>query len=506
MNYMKRILRAAVGTLFFASFMLFLFVTAVKFRVLNSDFWITALNKSGIYQQLSGEVVKFRSQIEGEVSKARRQGAPIPREINEILTIDQKLSESRLRELGETNVKRLFGFVNKEAEDLYLFLPIKEWNLPVKALGFVPFSELTAKTSLKDVLIGISKLGFSKQTPEEVEKTVRDFKNLRDELTKINLVWFGLLVLSLVLLAGHYFLGEGIVDRISGTAWTVMLSGFLAKLVGFGLVFGIGAILAKSKTMNPAVVLGAKSLASQFFALGEGIGLALGVLGLAGVIAVPKLIKQKELKAPEKKIGFVKRSILFVLGVILGFLILLLPLILAIAVFGGKGKGAGVPFSTGTKQSTTGGIYVSKSGWSMKQPSGWEALADKENEGFLKRPSETPTNWAAIEVKPLQRITEIDAGGHVKTIQDGITAQFKNSDIVEAAKESVVSGMKVFSAIFDYDTVISGTQMRLRARAVEFFPAKTGNGFLVISRAPVESWSKYEGAIKEAVATFTLPK
>lgn len=486
---MKRILRAAVGTLFFASLMLFLFVTALKFRVLNSDFWITALNKSGVYQQVSGELVKFREKMGVDVSKARRQGAPIPKEVDDLLAIDKTLSEARIKELLETNVKRIIAFVNKETEELTLFLPVKEWSLPVKAFGFVPFAEMTANTSLREVMNAITKVGLSKQTPEEVEKSVVDIKKLRNDLTAINLVWLGLLVVSLLLLAGHYFLGEGQVDRIGGTAWTVMLSGFLAKLTGFGSVFMVGVILAKSK-LSPQVVLTIKSLASQFFALGEWIGFLLGLVGLCVIIAVSVMVKQKKSKPTEKKISFIKRWILFSIGVALGIGILLAPFVLVGAsVF----KSASAP-------------YKSESGWSMVVPAGWEVVKDKESEGFIKKPSGSPTDWAAIEIKPLERTAEIDSGRHLETIKKGIPLVFKSAKIVSEPGEELTSGMKVFLVIYDYDAQIGGRTIRLRAAAAEFFPAKTGSGFLVIARVPVESWDSYERVMRSAVATFTLPK
>ena len=265
-------------------------MTALKFRLLEPKFWKTALDKGGVYKQL-------QVQVEGSLSQSResvrKQGgtAGMSKEMMRLLYIDKELTADRFKELIETNVDRLLGYVNGESKDLFLYLPVKEWNLPVAVLKQPALERLTGRTSVPEVMAALGdKAG-------QVKPIIDGLKQIKDLVGVLTIVWIGLLVVVVGTLAGHYFLGVGPVDRIGGTAWLVMISGFLAKLVGVGAgrIFELIAVNSKPPLPTWGAELG-RSLVGQFFDVGATIGLVVGIAGLVGVGVVMYLKKSGSLE------------------------------------------------------------------------------------------------------------------------------------------------------------------------------------------------------------------
>ncbi len=510
----KRILRAALGVIFFFTFLLLLLTGAVKFRILSASFWKTALDGGGVYQQLQSQVGKFGEGAESDLRKQAAEAGASAKAVQTFMTsgpfaplfsLDELLTESRFRELIETNIDRLLGYLNGKDKELILFLPVKEWNLPVAAFGQPAMARFTAQTPVEDVF---QILGMK---PDQAKSSIDGLGQVKTVLGYLIVVWIVLLLLVVGVGVGHYFLGGGLGDRVGGTAWLLMISGFVAKLIGMGADNVFGFVAANSKPpMDPTIAALGRSLVGQFFSFGATFGLIVGVIGLAGIVGGIYLGKKEKSKVEKARIGLVKRLLAFVLGVGLGLLVLGGAVGLVVVSLGGKvdlkmGEGSVSIGSTGGETE----VYKSDKGWSMKSPAGFETLKDETSEGFLKRPSQSSTNWAAIEVKETGRPKEVDEGTWLSAFQkafDSGALGLKNAKLVQEPKEDVDRGMKRFDFVLDHDSVISGTSMRLRLWRVEFYPQSGGEGFAINTRVPVELWDKYEKIVREALGTFEIDK
>lgn len=333
MKMIKRILRAALGVVFFFVFFIFLLVGALKFRVLSPTFWKTSLDKGGVYQQLQGQVTKMLADMKTSLIKDNG-GRALPPEamkmLGPFLSIDKLLTAERFKELIETNIDRLFSYLDSNDKELILFLPVTEWKLPVQI--FIPaLAKLTAHTSLKDALPA---LGIK---PEQVKSVMDQLDQIRILLGYLPIAWIVLLLLVVGIGVAHYFLGVGLADRINGTAWLVMISGFAAALVGFSAdkIFESIAVSSKPPLPTWGIELG-KSFIGQFFNFGAMIGLVTGVIAIVTIIGVIYLIKQGKIKKEAATMGFVKRFLSFTIGVILGFVILVGPVAGVALMIGGN--------------------------------------------------------------------------------------------------------------------------------------------------------------------------
>lgn len=330
----RRILRSGLGVVFFFVFFCFLFVGALKFRALSPKFWKTALNKGGVYQQLHDQVTKMQMGLEESI-KEQAGGKALPPKVAEelvpLLFIDKVLTADRFKGLIETNIDRLSDYLNGKDENLILYLPVVEWKLPIQAFDQPALSSLTAQTPVKDALplLGVK--------PEQTKSIMDGLSQARTFVSYLTTVWLILLLLVVGIGVGHYFLGVGLPGRISGTTWLVMTSGSAAMLIGLsaGRIFELVATNAKPPMPTWGVELG-KSLVSQFFNFGALIGLGTGIIGLITIVVVIYLIKQGKIKEEKEATSLIKKVLSFVIGVILGFVILGTVVVMTAVALGGK--------------------------------------------------------------------------------------------------------------------------------------------------------------------------
>src|SRR3989344_3494285 len=517
----KRILRAGLGVIFFFVFLVFLLVGALKFRILSPTFWKTALDKGEVYQLLQDQIAGSLSQSRESVEK---QGGPagMPKEMLRLLYLDKELTADRFRELIETNIDRVFGYFGGKDKELVLSLPIKEWDLPVVAFGQPALAKLNAQTTVEDALqiVGMK--------PEQTKPVIEGLVLVKTILGYLTLVWIILLLLTVGIGAGHYFLGVGLIDRISGTAWLVMISGFVAKLIGIGAgrIFELIAVSSKPPLPAWGGELG-RSLVGQFFDLGATAGLIVGILGLGGVIATIILSKQGKIKEEKTKMGFFKRALAFVLGITLGLTVLGGAVAGLVVAFGGKvdfklGSGstnfgskteAGKVATEAVKEETqrlAEEVYKSEKGWEIQFPAGWEVVKGEKSEGVIKKPVSGPTDWATIEVSSLAQGKVADSGNYLKLLKESLIAGksgLENAVLVEDPYEErqEETGLTRLVFIIDFDGVIAERNMRQRFYMVEY-RTESGVGFVIKARVPVESWGKYEKIITESIDTFSVAK
>ncbi len=339
------------------------------------------------------------------------------------------------------------------------------------------------------------------------------------------MIWFGFLILTVGLLVGHYFLGAGLIDRIGGTAWLLMISGLIAKLIGVGAgrIFELIATNSKPPMETWIADLG-RSIIGQFFDLGATFGLVVGLIGLGGIAMGIYLVRTGKLKEEKEKTGLLKRVLALVLGVTLGLAVLGGMVAGLVVAFGGK-----VNFKAGSgsvkigSQAKNGDVlieprvevfslakeaYKSENGWEINFPTGWDPIKGEGAEGVIKKPTNL-SDWAMMEVKVTKRQPEIDSGGYIsrmkKVLEMGKT-ELKGAVFFEEPYEEVqeASDWKRYVFIFDYDDVISDKTVRVRLLKMEYYPPKSGDGYLILARIPVDSWEKYEKIIKESMGTFLL--
>lgn len=497
----KRIIRAGLGVIFLLTFLTFLLTGAIRFRALSPSFWKTALNKGAVYQLLEDKVTEAKKKMTEDITKLAG-GQALPPQITGLFSAADELTEARFRELIETNIDRASTYLNGQSQNLVLYLPVKEWNLPVEFFGQPALSQLNSQTPIEEAM---AVMGYKGETAKPALDTVKQMKGVTGQLT---IIWIVLLVTAVGILAGHFFLGAGLVDRISGTAWLAMISGFLASFVSVGVNGLVEFIISNSKRpLDPWIVQLLKSLVGQFFNWGATVGLVAGLSGLAGIVITVYLVKTGKLKKEKEQIGLIKKILAFILGVILS-LAVLLGILMAI---GGK-----VNFKTGTganigspgQMTLTETPYESKNGWSIRYPAGWEVAANEQSEGFLKKPSGVATNWATMEIKKVNRPRSVDEGGYVAAVKQELLSGksgLKNLELAEEPSDKPSEQFKMFTFMFDFDTAINGTETRIRTYVAEFHPT-TGDSYSVVSRTPVVSWDIYKSIIMQATETFKLGK
>ena len=516
----KRILRAGLGVIFFFVFFVFLLVGALKFRLLSPSFWKTALDKGGVYLVLQDKMGELRTQMETSIRK-EAGGQAIPKGITDLLLIPEQLGSDRLRELVETNLDRLLGYLEGKDKDLTLFLPVKEWKLPVAGLGMPALSQLTGQTTPEQAMAAA---GLGQEQVTTMTKGLTQIKMIVGYLT---VVWLGLLLVVVLMLVGHYFLGVGLADRISGTAWLLMISGLVAKLIGIGAgnIFELIAVNSKPP-MEPWIADLGRSLVGQFFNLGATIGLVVGIVGLGVIVAVIYLSKTGKIKKEEKeKMSLKKRILALNLGIVLGFVVMATIVFATVLALGGNvdfkvgggsvSVGSQTKSGSGASESTTeeqqklaSDVYKSDMGWQIQFPAGWEVVKGEKSEGVIKKPVTSPTDWAAIEVSPLVRDETFDSGNYLKLAREAFAAGksgLENGTLVEAYEErQETTGSRRLVIIVEADGVVSGIKMRQRIYRFEIYPAKSYDGFMIMVKLPVESLAKYEQIIMQAVDTFKI--
>ena len=107
---MKGFLRFLVGIFFIFLFILFLGLSAVRFRLLNPQFWGSALDKAEVYVHLEGKVQELQ-QLQRSGKLNPQQQDELNQElalIDAVSQLDKVLTADKIQELIEENLERVF--------------------------------------------------------------------------------------------------------------------------------------------------------------------------------------------------------------------------------------------------------------------------------------------------------------------------------------------------------------------------------------------------------------
>lgn len=297
---------------------------------MSSDFWKSTLRKGDVYQLMQAKTTEMRAQAEASIKKETR-GRALPKELITLFKISDKLTTERYRELIETNLDRVFGYFSGKDEKLTLFLPVMEWKLPLESFKQPALLRLTGQTSLDQVMMS---LGYKQ---ENITEVIASVGKLKTYLGYIPIIWSGLLLIVILMIIGHFFLGNGLVDQINGTAWLLIITGLSAKLVGLGANLLFNNISVNFKPpMEPWVIALGKELVEQLFTEWQGMGLMVSGIGFVMILVVVLLKKQGKLKEKVDDLGFMKIALAFIFGLILDVVVFVTILFTLIQVFGGK--------------------------------------------------------------------------------------------------------------------------------------------------------------------------
>ena len=306
---MRGFLRFLVGTFFIFLFILFLGLSAARFKLLNPHFWGGVLEKEGIYLHLEDKVQELViGMMSGdkikELKQLQQSGQLNPQQENElnqslalieaIDQLDEVLTVGKIQELIEENLERILGFIKGKNERLIVYLPIKDLGLPAQLLSQPPLSLMSDKTDVEEFL----KVSMPE---EQLKQMMTNLDKVQQIAGYLPLVWIGLLVGTALVLGAHFFLGKDIVGRVKGTSWLLIVSGLTAVIIAVGVKNLVTLAITKSSQIPPALATLLPNLVRQILNLGQITGVIVAVMGLGGVITMAYLIKSGKVKVEKKE-------------------------------------------------------------------------------------------------------------------------------------------------------------------------------------------------------------
>lgn len=306
---MRGFLRFLVGTFFISLFILLLGLSAMRFRLLNPQFWGSILGKAGVYLHLEGKVQESVAGMMSddkvkELEQLQQSGQLSPQEkdkldqtlalVNTVSQLDEVLTADKIQELIEENLERISGFIKGKNKRLIVYLPIKDLGLPAELLSQPPLSIMTDQTDVEELL-------RTSAPEEQVKQTMANLDKIQQIAGYLPLIWIGLLVGAVLALGAHFFLGKDIVKRVKGTSWLLIVSGLTAVIIAVGVKSLATSAINKSSQMPPVLAALLPNLAGQVFNLGQMIGVIVAVIGLGGMVTMAYLVKSGKVKVEKQE-------------------------------------------------------------------------------------------------------------------------------------------------------------------------------------------------------------
>jgi len=315
---MRHIFRHAVGIFFLFFFLLFLLATTLRFELLQTRFWTTAFEKSGVYEEMVTGVNTLQKQIDASPIKGRFQ-------------LKSVITKERLQEVVTGNIDRLIVYLHGTTKELRLFLPLNEWNLPPQVLNTPILKGLTKDTELASALKAFA------VPPETANMIITTLATVQKILMWLPAVWLGLLAVVVGLGIGYFLLGTG-PARFVGMGFLLTAAGLIEGLISVAGITITNLMMTQSSVQWPGWIrVLTTNLIEQFFAMGKTVGFLVSGIGFVLWIGSIALMKQGVLKEKSKvKEGLFKKIFHELAGVVLGVLILILTLAGIIYSMGGK--------------------------------------------------------------------------------------------------------------------------------------------------------------------------
>lgn len=293
---MRRFSRILVAILFQFSFAALLLLTTIRFQILDPNFLITSFRDAGVYRQ---SVEIFREYLGDTISVELRDAGldklPIEQQQrleNEILELTSAVEENEVQDLIETNIYRLFAYMNGETGDIILYFPIHNWGLPDLITSQEPFSILSEKTSLETVM-GLEGARDAREQLSEV----------REYIKLLRIVWFIPLILSILLLLIHYLLSIS-PQRIKPTAWILIISGIYTLLMCGTAYVGSNEFVNRMASYGEPVLLMMGAIIPYLFILIINLWakIAGGLIFIGVLILIVQLVVTKRGERKQKKL------------------------------------------------------------------------------------------------------------------------------------------------------------------------------------------------------------
>jgi len=301
---MRSFLRFLVGGLFAFIFLLFLGFSALRFRLLNPQFWQKALKRAQVYEQLEGKVqemvksmaidksleqLKQQQKSHKLTAQQQKQFDFNLRLLESLGSLDKALTANKIQEISENNLENIFGFVNNKNKRLLLYLPIKDLGLPPEFLNQPPFNSLSETTDFEQLIKSTS-------TPQQATQAGQILKQVQQISGYLPIAWWGLLLLTILILIGHFFLGKNLIAQIKGTSILLIFVGLEAVTVALVVKKVVITMVSQTKEMPPTIVVLVPDIVNQFFNLGQIVGIIVAGVGIVGVATAIYLIKSGRIK------------------------------------------------------------------------------------------------------------------------------------------------------------------------------------------------------------------
>lgn len=458
---MKKLLQFLLGLVFITVFTVFTLTSAVKFELLTAQFWTMPLKQANTYTNLEN---KLKNEIKKQPALAMLAGS---------------ITAQHLEDFAQTNLKRLEEYFTGKNSKLLVYAPIDKLEINSLITAQMGLSKLSGETEPQVFL-------SSFMPPSQTTQIVNGIENIRQWTVLLPVIWVLLLVVSLIVLAGYYLLGEGITGRVKGVGRLFIMSGGQLALLGWGTSGAVGGLLDNAGQSGEVKEL-VLQLANDFFKIPLVWGLVMFAAGLLLILAVNYLVKAdktKEEKEPKKEVktAGTKKWLMWVGAAVI---------IVAILVTFTTSK-------SGTQLVSK--PYQSELGWSFRHPQSWAVKKQGKATGFFK---ENKKDWAFIAVELAERPPQVDKGiflfGLGQIFGNGQIERFSNSKLFGEPAEDQWQGWKRFSVAFDYD---HSSGVKSRQKRLYLFPPKSGNGFLIYWETPVVNWEKYNQIFQESSETF----
>lgn len=472
-NFLRIISRWLVGDVFLTLFLLFFLLTILRYRLLTANFWISSLENTGIYGQISLEAKK----VAGD--------NPLGLQMTAGLTADF------FKDLVETNFTRLEGFLVGKETNLYLYAPVGKSGLPKQLFQKPPLSLLSEKT---DLIVLLNTLSGNPDSGNQLWKTVLLIKQI---ISYLPLAWFIALLLSGLLLVLHFWLGKTLKDRLWGSGVLLVISGITAIIIGKLSSLLAPELLPSIKIIPPFLLPVIKTVLEKAMDPAREIGLWAAGAGVAAA-AVSFFIKNKEADKPVKKpVGKKKKVWLVLLAGVIGLVLL--------AASGGKLRFSAQITRSGQGQRPfdqsllTDKPYVSNYGWAMRYPKDWkvEVAEDKGEVGFMK-PKEAFFFVDKSSWNPLGDNEEV----YTTAIKDYLSKSkdYQQLKFIREPKEDAWKGFRRIS--MEIDHYLESDKINVSEFWSLLFRPNGQGAFMMIGRAPTSKWPVYGPLIENSFETF----